>query len=237
MLEALRVRTRDRRRQLVERIYTGLHPSVVRAAADSVLAHLIKLRDEGKVVGARTANGATWHAVIERLFQLPGHRTTVRTELVAGVTTFLAMAYIIFVQPAVLSAAGMDFGAVMVATCLASAIRHAPDGAARELSDRGRAGDGPQLLLRVHGLRGDEGAVADRARRGRDRRHAVHPDGATVGLRERLIVAIPASLKHAIAVGIGLLVALDRPAVGRPGRRLARARWSRSANCRRRRRC
>ena len=39
-----------------------------------------------------------------------------RTEVVAGITTFLAMAYIIFVQPAVLSAAGMDFGAVMMAT-------------------------------------------------------------------------------------------------------------------------
>ena len=60
--------------------------------------------------------------MIERLFHLTAHRTTVRTEIVAGVTTFLAMAYIIFVQPAVLGAAGMDFGAVMVATCVASAI-------------------------------------------------------------------------------------------------------------------
>jgi hypothetical protein len=60
--------------------------------------------------------------VIDRLFGLTAHRTDVRTEVVAGITTFLAMAYIIFVQPAVLSAAGMDFGAVMVATCLASAL-------------------------------------------------------------------------------------------------------------------
>ena len=60
--------------------------------------------------------------MLERLFHLTANRTTIRTELLAGVTTFLAMAYIIFVQPAVLSAAGMDFGAVMVATCLASAF-------------------------------------------------------------------------------------------------------------------
>ena len=60
--------------------------------------------------------------MIDRLFGLAAHRTDVRTEVVAGITTFLAMAYIIFVQPAVLSAAGMDFGAVMVATCLASAL-------------------------------------------------------------------------------------------------------------------
>ena len=60
--------------------------------------------------------------MLERLFHLNDNRTTIRTELLAGVTTFLAMAYIIFVQPAVLSAAGMDFGAVMVATCLASAL-------------------------------------------------------------------------------------------------------------------
>jgi AGZA family xanthine/uracil permease-like MFS transporter len=60
--------------------------------------------------------------VIDRFFGLAAHRTVVRTEVVAGITTFLAMACIIFVQPAVLSAAGMDFGAVMVATCVASAL-------------------------------------------------------------------------------------------------------------------
>jgi AGZA family xanthine/uracil permease-like MFS transporter len=61
-------------------------------------------------------------AVLNRLFRLTENRTTVRTEIVAGLTTFLTMAYIIFVQPTVLSAAGMDFGAVLVATCIASGI-------------------------------------------------------------------------------------------------------------------
>src|SRR6266508_480980 len=59
---------------------------------------------------------------LERRFDLLAHGTTVRTEVLAGLTTFLTMAYIIFVQPAVLSAAGMDFGAVLVATCIASGI-------------------------------------------------------------------------------------------------------------------
>src|SRR3970282_381103 len=58
----------------------------------------------------------------DRRFDLAAHGTTIRTEVLAGVTTFLTMAYIVFVQPAVLSAAGMDFGAVMVATCLATAF-------------------------------------------------------------------------------------------------------------------
>ena len=56
------------------------------------------------------------------LFRLTENGTTVRTEVLAGATTFFTLAYIIFVQPAVLSAAGMDFGAVFVATCVASGI-------------------------------------------------------------------------------------------------------------------
>lgn len=71
------------------------------------------------------------HDLLERHFRLAEHGTSVRTELVAGLTTFLTMAYIIFVQPAVLSGAmfgmktGMDFGAVTTATCLAAALASA----------------------------------------------------------------------------------------------------------------
>lgn len=60
--------------------------------------------------------------MLERLFQLNAHNTNVRTEILAGVTTFLAMAYILFVNPNILGATGMDKGAVFVATCLAAAI-------------------------------------------------------------------------------------------------------------------
>ena len=60
--------------------------------------------------------------MLEKLFKLSENSTNVRTELIAGVTTFLTMAYIAFVNPSILAAAGMDPGAVFVATCLAAAI-------------------------------------------------------------------------------------------------------------------
>lgn len=59
---------------------------------------------------------------IERYFGINGQNTTIKTEILAGVTTFLTMAYIIFVNPNVLADAGMDKGAVFVATCLAAAF-------------------------------------------------------------------------------------------------------------------
>src|ERR671912_2915227 len=59
---------------------------------------------------------------LDRYFGLTQHGTNVRTEMVAGVTTFLTMVYIVFVNPAILANAGMDKGAVFVATCLAAAI-------------------------------------------------------------------------------------------------------------------
>lgn len=60
--------------------------------------------------------------MFEKLFKLSENGTNVRTEVIAGITTFLTMAYIIFVNPAILADAGMDRGAVFVATCLAAAI-------------------------------------------------------------------------------------------------------------------
>jgi adenine/guanine/hypoxanthine permease len=59
---------------------------------------------------------------LERLFRLSAHGTSVRTEMLAGLTTFLTMAYIVFINPSILADAGMDRGAVFVATCLAAAI-------------------------------------------------------------------------------------------------------------------
>ena len=60
--------------------------------------------------------------MLDKFFQLTSHKTTVKQEVIAGVTTFLTMAYIIFVNPAMLADAGMDHGAVFVATCIAAAI-------------------------------------------------------------------------------------------------------------------
>ena len=80
--------------------------------------------------------------MLDKLFQLKAHGTTARTETIAGITTFLTMAYIIFVNPNVLAKAGMDHGAVFVATCLAAAIGCFIMGF--------RAGHGAQRLLHLH---------------------------------------------------------------------------------------
>src|SRR5919206_1730668 len=60
--------------------------------------------------------------MLERVFELSRNGTSVRTEVLAGLTTFLTMAYIMFVNPTILADTGMDKGAVFVATCVASAI-------------------------------------------------------------------------------------------------------------------
>ena len=60
--------------------------------------------------------------MLEKLFKLSDHNTSVRTEVLAGLTTFLTMSYIIFVDPEILSSTGMDRNAVFVATCIAAAL-------------------------------------------------------------------------------------------------------------------
>src|SRR4030095_8909913 len=74
-------------------------------------------------VDARTLRQSTGRPrMLEQLFKLDENKTNVRTEIVAGVTTFLTMAYIIFVNPSILSKAGMPFGPVFAATCIAAAV-------------------------------------------------------------------------------------------------------------------
>jgi AGZA family xanthine/uracil permease-like MFS transporter len=60
--------------------------------------------------------------MLERLFKLSENNTNVKTEVIAGITTFMTMGYIIMVNPGILSATGMDFGALITTTCLATAI-------------------------------------------------------------------------------------------------------------------
>ena len=62
------------------------------------------------------------NAWFEKQFKLSEHGTNVRTEILAGITTFMTMAYIIFVNPGILSATGMPFGALLVATCLGASL-------------------------------------------------------------------------------------------------------------------
>ncbi|WP_442963215.1 solute carrier family 23 protein, partial [Pseudomonas sp.] len=59
---------------------------------------------------------------LERIFKLKLHGTTVKTEMIAGLTTFITMAYIIFVNPNIMADAGIDHGAAFVATCIAAAL-------------------------------------------------------------------------------------------------------------------
>jgi AGZA family xanthine/uracil permease-like MFS transporter len=144
---------------------------------------------------------------IERRFQLAAHGTSVKTEILAGLTTFLTMAYIIFVQPAVLSACGMDFGSVLVATCLSTAVAttlmallaNYPIAVAPAMGHNFFFAFSVVIAMKVP-WRVALGAVAIAG--------IAFILTAGIGLRERVITAIPASIKHAIAAGIGLLIAL-----------------------------
>src|SRR5580693_9161483 len=71
---------------------------------------------------SQAATTTTTPPVLDRLFGLSQSGSNVRTEFVAGLTTFLTMVYIVFVNPVILGKAGMDPGAVFVATCIAAAV-------------------------------------------------------------------------------------------------------------------
>ena len=61
-------------------------------------------------------------AFLDNLFKTKAHNTDIQTEIVAGITTFITMAYIIFVNPQMMAQTGMDHGAIFVGTCLAAAV-------------------------------------------------------------------------------------------------------------------
>lgn len=60
--------------------------------------------------------------MFEKMFKLKENKTNTKTEIIAGITTFMTMAYILAVNPSILSEAGMDRTAVLIATCLASFV-------------------------------------------------------------------------------------------------------------------
>lgn len=143
---------------------------------------------------------------LDRWFRLAEHGTTPRTEVVAGVTTYLALAYIVFVQPAVLSAAGMDFGAVMAATCLASAFATLLMAVFANYPIAVAPAMGHNFYFAFAVVIGMQvpwpvalGAVAMAG--------TVFVLTAGIGLRERVIAAMPPFLQRATAAGIGLLIA------------------------------
>ena len=144
--------------------------------------------------------------MIEKLFKLKENRTNVKTEVMAGITTFMTMAYILAVNPSILSAAGMDSTAVLLATAIASFIGTACMALLANLPFALSAGMGLNAYLAytvVLGY-GYSWQIA---------LLAVFVEGlifiamSLTNIREAIFNAIPLSLKHAVSVGIGLFIA------------------------------
>ena len=155
--------------------------------------------------------------MLERFFRLSGNQTSARTEVVAGVTTVLTMAYIIFVQPAVLSGAmfgkptGMDFGAVTVATCLSAALATAIMALYARYPIAQAPGMGENFFFVFSAV--PAAAAAGFTNAWEVALGAVFISGliflflSLVGLREMIFNAVSPSLKNGIAAGIGLFIA------------------------------
>ncbi len=143
---------------------------------------------------------------LERLFRLRESGTTVRVELRAGLATFLTMSYIIFVQPAILSQAGMDFGAVMAATCISSAVAIFIMGIFANYPIALAPGMGQNFFFTFTVVLGM--GVSWQVALG-----AVFISGiaffalSVVRLREMVVEAVPPSLQHAIGAAIGVFIA------------------------------
>ena len=145
--------------------------------------------------------------MLQRYFELDRYETTVRTEILAGVTTFMTMAYIIFVNPQILADAGMDRGAVFVATCLAAALASAL---------MGLYANYPIALAPGMGLNAyfTYGVVLGMGHSWETALGAVFLSGilflivSLTRIREWVIDSIPLSLKLAIAAGIGMFLAI-----------------------------
>ena len=144
--------------------------------------------------------------MLEKIFKLKANNTNVRTELIAGLTTFMTMAYILAVNPEILSAAGMDATAVLIATCLASFVGTACMAFMANLPFALSAGMGLNAFMAytVVGIMGYPWQVA---------LLAVFVEGivfivlSLTNVREAIFNAIPLQLKNAVSVGIGIFIA------------------------------
>ena len=155
--------------------------------------------------------------MLERFFGLKAAGTSVRTEVVAGSTTFLTMAYIIFVQPAVLSGAltgsptGMDFGAVTVATCLAAALATAVMGLYARFPVAQAPGMGQNFFFVLSII--PAVAATGHPEPWRAALGVVFVAGmlflllSVLGVRQLVIDALSTSMKSAIGAGIGVFIA------------------------------
>ncbi|ANH06199.1 MULTISPECIES: NCS2 family permease [Shinella] len=145
--------------------------------------------------------------MFERLFKLREHGTTVRTEVIAGLTTFLTMSYIIFVNPDILSTTGMDRDAVFVATCLAAALGSMVMATVANWPIGMAPGMGLNAFFAFT-------VVAALGFTWQQALGAVFISGiifvilTVTGVRSWLIAGIPHSLRSAIAAGIGLFLGI-----------------------------
>lgn len=145
-------------------------------------------------------------SMFEKLFKLKQNNTTVKTEIAAGITTFVTMAYILAVNPNILSAAGMDSTAVLLATCLASFFGTLIMAFAANLPFALSAGMGlnAYFAYTVCGIMGYSWQTA---------LLAVFIEGiifivlSLTKVRESIFYCIPLELKRAVSVGIGLFIA------------------------------
>ena len=144
--------------------------------------------------------------MLNKIFKLKQNNTNVRTEITAGITTFMTMAYILAVNPSILSDAGMDPTAVLIATCIASFIGTVCMALMANMPFALSAGMGLNAFLAytVCGTMGYSWQVA---------LFAVFIEGlifvvlSLTNVREAIFNSIPLSLKHAVSVGIGLFIA------------------------------
>ncbi len=144
--------------------------------------------------------------MLEKLFHLKEHNTSIRTEITAGITTFMTMAYILAVNPSILGEAGMDPTGVLLATCIASFIGTACMAFMANMPFALSAGMGLNAFLTYTVVMGFgypwQTALL-----------AVFIEGiifiilSLTNVREAIFNAIPLSLKHAVSVGIGLFIA------------------------------
>jgi AGZA family xanthine/uracil permease-like MFS transporter len=146
-------------------------------------------------------------SLLERRFRLSERGTSLRREAAGGLTTFLTMSYILFVNPAILSAAGIPFGAVAVATALAAAVATAAMGLLADYPFALASGLGINAVVAFD-------IVLARKVPWQVGMACVVIEGLVAlvlvlaGLREAVVRAVPTSLKLAIGVGIGLFITL-----------------------------
>lgn len=157
-----------------------------------------------KASKAKTVSG--FYSWADRLWKLEEHRTNVKTEVLAGITTFITMAYIMFVNPIILKETGMDAGAVFVATCISSAIGTLMMALYANYPFAQAPGMGLNAFFTYT-------VVLTMGYTWREALAAVFISGITfilitaTGLREMIVDSIPMSLKYAVSGGIGLFIA------------------------------